>query len=688
MRSSRRKTRPSRVQALAASSVFALTAASASGLPWEIWESPVRLATLDPNDIVLERSSHCLQGCRYDRSNAGPEDPADNLYPERWLYRDGDEAIVFDERGPGAITRIWMTTGFGVSSCIDPAIHVRFYIDDASTPELDAPLAALFDGSTPPFTPPLVADRTQSSGGFLSYVPIAYAQSLRIALVGADNGGTNPCTGGSERLLWFQFQHHRLASGTPVASFTSGADFPAWRAFLAHAGDDPWNGLLTPENTSATLMPGETIELASHAGSGWLRGIRFNVPRSAYADIDLRLTFDGTIAAEMPLADFFATSSGAAIPARSVLAGEDASGWLYAWLPLPFAQSARVELVAAASLVAPVAIESALSFDTSAVPPDAGSYLATLTDSCVADGDLALYSHRGAGKIIGIAARYRTNGSPTLGYLEGDERAYLDDAIAPAWYGTGVEDFFGGGFYFDGGVFSLPLTGASEIDADGSASTAAYRWLVSDPIAYSGALRLTQEAGYAPLQPVPTCARSVVHAYRTEWASVIAYDRFEVGDASAAAHAYQPPTSVACASLNATFEDEPPTSRSAVACSYASGSSHFRFRVASPELPLRLRRTFDAGVGTPGDIAGSAGAEVRVNGVVAGRFAPVIANPARRWQQQEITLDGGAIADVLDIEIIPEFAAYAPWFSESAWELRGGWKDAIFADGFDTVAAN
>src|SRR5262245_30672517 len=113
------------------------TSAVASGLPWEIWESPSRLATIDATDAVLERSSHCLDGCRYDRSNPGPEDPAENPYPLRWLYRDGDEAVVFDERGPGAVTRLWMTTGFGASSCIDPAIRVRFYFDGAPSPALD-----------------------------------------------------------------------------------------------------------------------------------------------------------------------------------------------------------------------------------------------------------------------------------------------------------------------------------------------------------------------------------------------------------------------------------------------------------------------------------------------------------------------------------------------------------------------
>jgi len=82
--------------------LLALIAATshAAGLPWEIWESPSRLAALDAGDIVLERSSHCLDGCRYDRSNAGPENPAENPYPERWLYRDGVEDVVFDGPAP------------------------------------------------------------------------------------------------------------------------------------------------------------------------------------------------------------------------------------------------------------------------------------------------------------------------------------------------------------------------------------------------------------------------------------------------------------------------------------------------------------------------------------------------------------------------------------------------------------
>ncbi|GAA0718718.1 DUF2961 domain-containing protein [Dokdonella soli] len=663
----------------------------AAGLPWAIWESPARLAELDATDLVLERSSHCLDGCRYDRSNPGPEGALANAYPERWLYRDGAEVVVFDERGPGALTRIWLTTGFGHATCIDPATRVRFYVDGTLVPTLDVPLAALFDGSTPPFTAPLVADRLSSSGGYVSYVPIAYAQSLRIALVNAENGGTNPCqpqgANPRERLLWFQVQHHRIAPGTPITSFVAGHDEPAWRAFLAHAGGDPWNGLLAPQSGVWTLTPGATLAIASHAGPSWLRGIRLQLPPAAYADVSLRLTFDAITTVDVPLADFFATAATASVPARGVLVGEDA-GWLYAWFPMPFAQAADVELVASSNLSTPVQIHTVLSFDGSAVPATAGRFTATLADSCVVSGDPPLYAARGAGKLVGIAARYRANGTTTRGYLEGDERAYLDDAVAPSWYGTGVEDLYNGGFYFDCGQRACPyahaLSGATEVDPDGNGTTAVYRLLLTDPIAYTSGLKLTQQAGFSAAMPIPMCVRDVAFAYHNAQPTMVGYAGFEIGDVQvAAAHAYQAASGAVCTALNSVFEDAAETPRTATACRYTGGSSHFRFRQNSIALPLRLRRTFDAGSGAPGATAGSAPAEVRVNGVVAGWFPPVIANPAQRWQQQEIVLDPAAAANVMDIEIVPAFSAATPVFSESSWELRGGWKDAIFADGFD-----
>jgi hypothetical protein len=417
-----------------------------------------------------------------------------------------------------------------------------------------------------------------------------------------------------------------------------------------------------------------------------LRGIRLHLPRSDYGAVRLNLVFDKGTAVDAPLADFFATSPTSVIAPRGVLAGEGADGWLYAWLPMPYRQGASVQLIADATLPSAVTVDSSLAFDDSAVPAAVAPFVATMTDACTAAGDIATYAHHGAGKIVGISARLHADGVADLGYLEGDERAYRDDATAPAWYGTGVEDFYDGGFYFDHGAYALALSGASEVDPDGSGTTAAYRWMPTDALTYANALRLTQEAGFSPSQPVPMCVRAVVHAYRSDRASVVPYDGFEVVGAAATAHLYIPPVGTTCATASGAYEDEPPTSRTASICSYASGSSRFRFDIADAVPPLRLRRTFDAERGIPGETAGAPAAEIRVNGVVAGWFPPAIANPLRHWQQQEALLDPAIGAGILDVEIIPEFGADAPAFAESAWEISGGWKDAIFADGFDVGA--
>lgn len=656
--------------------------AHADALPWQVWEAPAMLARLDANDVVAETSSRCPAGCRFDRSNAGAEGAEDNPHPLRWLYTDGDEVVVLDERGPGALTRMWMTTGFGVSACIDPAVHIRFYVDGAAVPALDLPLATLFDGATAPFTPPLVADRTQSSGGYVSYLPIAYAQSLRVSLTHAQGLG-NPCTADGRHLLWYQMQHHHLASAPSLVSFPASSEAAAWRAFLAHAGDDPWHALLAAQEGNVQLNAGATLTLATRNGSGWVRGIRLQLPRSAYAQVSLRVVLDGETALDMPLADFFATPVDAQVAARGVLLGEDAAGWLYAWFPMPFLQSAQIQLHADAALPASLAIASSLSFDTQEVPAQSGRFQARLADECIAGGSFVLDQAHGAGKIVGLAARYHADGQPSRGYLEGDETAFVDGAQAPLWQGTGVEDFFNGGFYFDHGPFAGALAGATQVDVDGQGTTAVYRLLLTDALPYAEQLRLTQEAGFSPTWPVPACMRRVVYAYRRALPLQITRDAFEVGDASAAAHQYVAADGTQCALLNSAFEGEPAIPRSAVACSSTAGNSRFRLHVDAVALPLRLRRTFDAGAGMPGLVAGSAGAQVFVNGVRVGAFAAVASNPLRRWQQQEIPIDVPPQTELLDIDIVPEYSAHAPLFSQSRWELRAAWRDAIFADGFE-----
>jgi hypothetical protein len=74
--------------------------------------------------------------------------------------------VIFEESGPGAITRIWVTTGFGQSTPLPSGVRVRFYLDGEAGARLDLPLADLFSGTVPPFTAPLAGD--QLNGGYFT----------------------------------------------------------------------------------------------------------------------------------------------------------------------------------------------------------------------------------------------------------------------------------------------------------------------------------------------------------------------------------------------------------------------------------------------------------------------------------------------------------------------------------------
>ena len=97
--------------------------ASSPALPWEVWRDLRTLAVLDPGDQVLMRSSYCPTGCGSDKHAPGDS---------RFLRRIGEEGVIFEEEGPGAITRIWMTSGDTQSVPLDAAAINRV-LDDLET---------------------------------------------------------------------------------------------------------------------------------------------------------------------------------------------------------------------------------------------------------------------------------------------------------------------------------------------------------------------------------------------------------------------------------------------------------------------------------------------------------------------------------------------------------------------------
>lgn len=638
-----------------------LLGASPPKPPWESWLDPRELPRLPPGDQVLLRSSHCPSGCRFDRTSDG--DP-------RFLRIENGEAVIFEESGAGAIVRIWMTQGPGVSAPLDPAIRLLVRVDGEAAPRIDLPLPALFDGTTPRLTAPLAFDRDASSGGNVLYLPIAYRRGCKISLVGAEH----------ER-LWFQITFHRLAQAGAILTFTGTEDLAAWRAILARAGSDPWPdsqnapGART-DSGFANLLPGRSVAIPAPAAPGYLRAIRLRTSPRGAERLRLRLTFDGERRADLPLADFFGVR-GATVPSRALLFGLADDGFLYAYFPAPFFSSAKVEFFdAGAPGSRPVKVEWQIGWNAEIPAADSGRFgvaYGTAHETTLGP-DLPLLAIDGRGKWVGLFAEIGSVRTLSREALEGDERVYVDGARHPGIYGTGVEDLFNGGFYFDRGPFALPLHGspAHRVIPGGPAGedvTSAYRLFLSDAIPFRTSIRAGLETG--PTGNLQLRARTVAYYYSRPESALAPVDRLDLSDqASRGAHAYSVAASdAACGAFISRFEGGPLVApeESATSCSYASsgGRDTFTLRRTGTTGTVRLCLRLDAGQANPA-------ADVYLNGARAGAFPFQEANPFRRLREVDLDLPPGVVAGAtaLFFEIVPRFsAAGGEHHSEVTYEL-------------------
>jgi hypothetical protein len=81
-----------------------------------------------------------------------------------------------------------------------------------------------------------------------------------------------------------------------------------------------------------------------------------------------------------------------------------------------------------------------------------------------------------------------------LGFLEGDERVFVDGEKEPSIIGTGTEDYFSSGWYYNYGVYSAPYHGVT-IKDDEKSRINTYRWHIEDPIPFKKSLNFTIEHG-------------------------------------------------------------------------------------------------------------------------------------------------------------------------------------------------
>jgi hypothetical protein len=472
------------------------------------------------------------------------------------------------------------------------------------------------------FPNPLTYTWSTTRGADLNWVPIAFEQRFTL--------GYERTHYGTGYYIYQSVPHGTRDLSEPLRPFAAEPPDPQVLALLGRAGEDIAADGPTVERTggSVDVAAGETVALASFEGSGVLVALALSLPREqalAANDARLRIYWDGADepAVDAPLALFFAAGtfynrSHAEWLVRALLLNVRFSGEeleLASYFPMPFLSRARIELIGGDAPLRGVrfALRRAPYDD----PPHwAAHFRASYRDhgEPVPGRDLVLLDTTQVegggqdfcGRFVGTSFTFSDRA--VLSTLEGDPRFFFDDSASPQAYGTGTEEWGGGGDYWGGQTMTLPLAGHPVGAVDASLARApedlvqgAYRLLIADAMPFGKNARIQLEHG--GLNDSTERYRTLVYWYGRRGACLVQSDAVQIGDlADERAHDYVSPSASAPVELRSRYE---------LGVDHAGGvevvpemSERGRFMTGSTELTLALhpdnvgallRRTLDYG---------------------------------------------------------------------------------------------
>ena len=278
------------------------------------------------------------------------------------------------------------------------------------------------------------------------------------------------------------------------------------------------------------------------------------------------------------------------------------------YLPMPFQRSARLQLVGAGMDVSGVhvSIRTVANdvpanlqgyFHASYVDhgaPTPGQDLITLDTTRVEGGG------DWCGSFVGMTFTFSDGADLTT--LEGDPRFYFDDSESPQAYGTGTEEWAGGGDYWSGQTTTLPLaghpTGAPDLASAKSAEDsveAAYRFLIADAMPFGKNARIQLEHG--GLDDSVEHYRTVAYWYGRPSACLQLADSLHVGDLTdEVAHAYNSPTATMPVTLSSRWDGSGVDAEAPLSTDVGrtmTGTSAFTVAIDQGNRGLLLRRKLD-----------------------------------------------------------------------------------------------
>jgi len=281
------------------------------------------------------------------------------------------------------------------------------------------------------------------------------------------------------------------------------------------------------------LHPGQELPLFSHEGDGCLTHMWFGGDWPGYGSTRIRFYVDEETKPSIDMQLFAGHGIGwddPAAPWGSKLVGKTGQpSGLYNTHRIPFGKSIRVTGQLAKTVQSPQpfwwifrGVESLpVQLGHIQLPKKARLRL-QVRENVMLDPlqmhEIGQSSAAGALYQVMLAVR-----STNFSYLEGMLRAHLDGANEPVMLSSGTEDYFLGTYYFNRGLYHLPLAGLTHKEqGPKGCSFSAYRFHDEDSIFFHDGLRLLWRNGeekggkvYGPVPPQRSQVTSYVWIY--EW---------------------------------------------------------------------------------------------------------------------------------------------------------------------------
>jgi hypothetical protein len=305
------------------------------------------------------------------------------------------------------------------------------------------------------------------------------------------------------------------AQGVPDRSTLGSLVLPRGSRIAHYSSADPKMG----NDDFRRLAPGETLTLLDHRGPGILRRWWITIaPRNDVAiqrQLIVRAYWDDETepSIEVPVSDFFGMGFGEWRDYQSVPLEMTSGGYSSYW-PMPFRRHARITVENRSKKVVDRLYYN-LDVETfDSLPEDVLYFHAQFRRTTTKRGvPVTVLEATGRGHYVGTLLSMQPRVGRSLWYLEGNERVFVDGEAEPSIVGTGTEDYFSSGWYFDTGPYSARYHGATIKDTL-SGRISAYRWHIEDPISFSRSLRFTIEHGGTNDAP-GTDYTSVAYWYQT-----------------------------------------------------------------------------------------------------------------------------------------------------------------------------